>query len=102
VSCGIGDRLNATEYGDLKDKLRSPVMNIRNVIIRQTLSERFLEAFRFHVDQNEVYRKPPDTVINADVGLAPIPEDSYSSDSMTIFLSSLKVHLHPVSFSSVE
>ena len=60
------NRLNATEYGDLKDKLRSPIMNIRNIIIRQTLSERFLEAFRFHVEQNEAYRKPPDMVMHDD------------------------------------
>ena len=60
------NRLNATEYGDLKDKLRSPIMNIRNVIIRQTLSERFIEAFRFHVEQNEVYRKPPAMVTHDD------------------------------------
>jgi len=60
------NRLNATEYGDLKDKLRSPIMNIRNIIIRQTLSERFLEAFRFHVEQNEAYRKPPDMVMYYD------------------------------------
>lgn len=61
-------RLNATEYGDLKDKLRSPIMNIRNIIIRQTLSERFLEAFRFHVEQNQVYRKPPDMLLEQCVG----------------------------------
>lgn len=41
-------------------------MNIRNIIIRQTLSERFIEAFRFHVEQNEVYRKPPDMVTHGD------------------------------------
>ena len=44
-------------------------MNIRNIIIRQTLSERFLEAFRFHVEQNEVYRKPPDMVTRDDNAL---------------------------------
>jgi len=41
-------------------------MNIRNIIIRQTLSERFIEAFRFHVEQNEVYHKPADMVTYAD------------------------------------
>jgi len=44
-------------------------MNIRNVIIRQTLSERFLEAFRFHVEQNEAYQKPPDMVMHDDIKL---------------------------------
>jgi hypothetical protein len=66
-------RLNATEYSDLKDKLRSPIMNIRNVIIRQTMSERFLEAFRFQVDRNEVYRLPADMSVESCVGCMQVP-----------------------------
>jgi len=55
-------RLNAAEYSDLKDKLRSPIINARNVVIRQSLTDQFLEAFRYQVSQNEVFRKPPNMV----------------------------------------
>ena len=52
----------ATEYNDLKEKLQAPIRNARNVVIRQSLSDRFLEAFQQHVDGNPVYHKPPDVV----------------------------------------
>jgi len=64
IGCYLCVRLNAMEYQDLRDKLRSPVMNIRNVIIRQSLSERFLDAFKQQIERNEVYRKPSDLVSN--------------------------------------
>lgn len=55
-------RLNAAEYSDLKEKLRSPIINARNVVIRQSLTDQFLEAFRYQVSQNEVFRKPANMV----------------------------------------
>lgn len=54
--------MNATEYSDLKEKLHSPIRMARDVVIKQSLSDRFLDAFKKQVDQNEVYVKPPDMV----------------------------------------
>ena len=52
-------RLNAVEYSDLKDKLQTPIRAARDVVIRQSLSDRFLAAFREQVESNPVYRNPP-------------------------------------------
>lgn len=49
-------RLNSTDYGDLREKLQAPVRNARNVVIHQSLSDKFIEAFKEQVSQNEVYR----------------------------------------------
>ncbi|XP_071947963.1 E3 ubiquitin-protein ligase TM129-like [Antedon mediterranea] len=49
-------RINAAEYSDFKAKLRTPIINVRNVIIQETLTERFSEAFREQVISNGVYR----------------------------------------------
>ncbi|XP_073430527.1 E3 ubiquitin-protein ligase TM129 [Dendrobates tinctorius] len=48
-------RLNSTEYGDLKEKLRAPIRNAANVVIHQTLSDMFLDTFRTLVEANHVY-----------------------------------------------
>lgn len=61
-------RLNAMEYSDLKEKLRSPIVNARNVVIRQSLTDRFLEAFRHQVALNHVYRKSADLELETCVG----------------------------------
>ncbi|XP_038065092.1 E3 ubiquitin-protein ligase TM129-like [Patiria miniata] len=47
-------RLLSSDYKDLRDKLTVPVVNARNVVIQQTLTDRFLEAFR-----QQVHRNPP-------------------------------------------
>ena len=49
-------RLNSTDYGDLREKLQAPIRNARNVVIHQSLSDKFLEAFKEQVSQNEVYQ----------------------------------------------
>ncbi|CAJ0956116.1 unnamed protein product [Ranitomeya imitator] len=48
-------RLNSTEYGDLREKLRAPIRNAANVVIHQTLSDMFLDTFRSLVEANHVY-----------------------------------------------
>ena len=48
-------RLNSTDYGDLREKLQAPIRNARNVVIHQSLSDKFIEAFKEQVSQNEVY-----------------------------------------------
>ena len=55
-------RLNAMEYSDLKEKLRSPVRHAQDVIIHQSLSDRFLAAFREHAEKNEPSYKDPNMV----------------------------------------
>lgn len=44
--------LNALEYNDLKDRLSSPIRQARDIIIHQSLSHRFLSAFRHQVAEN--------------------------------------------------
>lgn len=51
-------RLNALDFRDLKDKVSMPIVNARNVVIQQTLTDRFLEAFRQQVDGNQRYVLP--------------------------------------------
>lgn len=55
-------RLNATEYQDLKDKLHVPVRNLRNIVIQQSISDRFLQAFREQIAQNNVFHKSAELV----------------------------------------
>ncbi|MFT7797451.1 E3 ubiquitin-protein ligase TM129 [Arapaima gigas] len=51
-------RLNSTEYGELREKLHAPIRNAANVVIHQTLSDLFLEAFKSHVEINQPYLLP--------------------------------------------
>ena len=51
-------RLNSAEYGDLREKLQAPIRNARNVVIHQSLSDRFVQAFRDQVEQNVTYKLP--------------------------------------------
>jgi len=44
--------VNAVEYQDMKDRLSAPIRNARNVVINQSLSDRFLNAFREQVEAN--------------------------------------------------
>ena len=50
------------EYSDLRTKTQSPVVNARNVMIQQTLTDRFLEAFRTQVNNNQPFFPPRDMV----------------------------------------
>ena len=51
------------EYSDLKDKLQTPIRTARDVVIRQSLSDRFLDAFRRQVESNPAYHKPAGEVM---------------------------------------
>ena len=44
--------LNAIEYKDMKDRLNAPIRNARDVVINQSLSDRFLTTFKEQVDVN--------------------------------------------------
>lgn len=48
-------RLQATEYSDLRNKIQSPIINARDIVIQQSLSDQFLEAFRHQVRLNPPY-----------------------------------------------
>uniref|UniRef100_A0A8C5P8V6 Transmembrane protein 129, E3 ubiquitin ligase n=1 Tax=Leptobrachium leishanense TaxID=445787 RepID=A0A8C5P8V6_9ANUR len=47
-------RLNSSDYGELKEKVRAPIRNATNVVIHQSLSDLFLETFRSQVEGNGV------------------------------------------------
>ncbi|XP_009469474.1 PREDICTED: E3 ubiquitin-protein ligase TM129 [Nipponia nippon] len=51
-------RLNSTEYGELREKLRAPISNAANVVIHQSLSDLFLETFTSLVEINQTYPVP--------------------------------------------
>lgn len=51
-------RLNSTEYGELREKLRAPISNAANVVIHQSLSDLFLETFTSLVEINQTYSIP--------------------------------------------
>ena len=49
-------RLNSLDYGELKDRLQAPLRNARNIVIHQSLSDRFVDAFKEQVYANGRYR----------------------------------------------
>lgn len=51
-------RLNSFDYKDLKDKLRTPIENARNIVIHQSLSEKFIQAFQETVHANPRHQLP--------------------------------------------
>ena len=51
-------RLLSTDYTDLCTKVSGVILNIRNIVFQQTLSDRFEEAFRDEVIQNGLYLSP--------------------------------------------
>lgn len=61
-------RLNAVEYNDLKEKIRGPIRVARDVVIHQTLSDRFLQVFAEQVNLNAPYQKPHDMELEHCVG----------------------------------
>ncbi|XP_069779857.1 E3 ubiquitin-protein ligase TM129 [Narcine bancroftii] len=48
-------RLNSTEYGELREKLHTPIRNAHNVVIHQSLSDMFLDTFKIQVELNQRY-----------------------------------------------
>ena len=48
-------RLISTDYNDLLNKVSAPILNVRNVVFQQTLTERFEEAFKEEVSRNGLY-----------------------------------------------
>jgi len=52
-------RLNAVDYGEYKAKVQTQITNTRNVIIKKSLTDRFIDAFISHVDKNPRYQYDP-------------------------------------------
>jgi hypothetical protein len=46
--------VNAMEYKEMKDRLNAPIRNARDIVINQSLSDRFLNAFREQVEANGI------------------------------------------------
>jgi len=53
-------RLNSFDFRDLKDKLQAPVQNARKILIQQSLSEKFIQAFYETASGNPKYRMNDD------------------------------------------
>ena len=61
IFCSAIDvRLNSLQYTTLRDRLMSPIRTARDVVIHQSLGDRFAAAFAEQVERNGVYRVPSD------------------------------------------
>ena len=58
-------RLNSLQYGELRDKLQAPIRTARNIVIQQSLSDRFAAAFLDQVRRNGVYCLPPGSPVSS-------------------------------------
>ncbi|KAK7479297.1 hypothetical protein BaRGS_00029467 [Batillaria attramentaria] len=61
-------RLNSLEYSDLRTKLQAQIQNARNIVVRQSLSDQFLEAFHHTVSQNPVFHPQPHVELDQCIG----------------------------------
>lgn len=58
VVVAVDVRLNSLQYTSLCDRLMSPIRTARDVVIHQSLGDRFAAAFAEQVHRNGVYRLP--------------------------------------------
>ncbi|XP_037534487.1 E3 ubiquitin-protein ligase TM129 [Nematolebias whitei] len=68
--------LNSTDYADLRLKLYAPLRNSPNVVIRQTISELFLDTFRAQVELNQPYTLPSGQEVELCIGCMQVPADA--------------------------
>lgn len=52
------------QYSQLHDKIQNPIRTARNVVIHQSLSDRFFSTFTEQVQRNGTYRIPPGSPVN--------------------------------------
>ncbi|XP_061691170.1 E3 ubiquitin-protein ligase TM129 isoform X2 [Syngnathoides biaculeatus] len=69
-------RLNSTEYAELREKVHAPIRNSASVVIRQTISELFLETFQAHVDLNQPYLLPSGQDVEPCIGCMQVPANT--------------------------
>ena len=62
-----GIRLNALQYGELKEKLQAPLREARGVIVRQSLGDQFIAAFEKQVEQNGYYNLPSSSPVRIEL-----------------------------------
>lgn len=62
--CYVGIRLNALQYGELKEKLHAPLREARGIIVQQTLGDMFTDAFKKQVEKNGVYNLPSSSPVS--------------------------------------
>ena len=48
----------------MKDRLQAPIRNARNIVIHQSLSDKFLDAFKIQVHSNARYRMRGDVTVS--------------------------------------
>lgn len=66
-------RVNSMEYNDLRVKLQAPLDNVRNIVIHRSLSDRFTDAFKTHVEQNSRYKLPAGMELEPCIGCMQTP-----------------------------
>ena len=64
-SPSLAIRLNSLQYGELRDKLQAPIRTARNIVIQQSLSDRFAAAFLDQVRRNGVYSLLPGSPVGS-------------------------------------
>ncbi|XP_013403390.1 E3 ubiquitin-protein ligase TM129 [Lingula anatina] len=69
-------RLNSLEYGDLKEKLQAPVRNAREIVIHQSLGDRFLLAFKEQIDKNARFNVAQDVELDSCIGCMLVPANT--------------------------
>ena len=62
-------RLNSLQYSELRDKLQAPIRTARNIVIQQSLSDRFAAAFLDQVRRNGIYFLPPGSPVGSSLAL---------------------------------
>ncbi|XP_075239628.1 E3 ubiquitin-protein ligase TM129-like [Convolutriloba macropyga] len=48
-------RLRSQEYHELRERLSAPVVNARNIVLKQSISERFVAAFKAGLAENDKF-----------------------------------------------
>ncbi|XP_059919397.1 E3 ubiquitin-protein ligase TM129 [Gadus macrocephalus] len=66
-------RLMSTEYSELREKLHAPIRSAANVVIHQTISDRFLDTFRAQADLNQPYLLPSEMEVELCIGCMQVP-----------------------------
>jgi len=66
-------RLNSLDFRDLKDKVQAPVQNARQIVIQQSLSEKFIQAFYETAMANPKYHQGNDDEAEQCIGCMQFP-----------------------------
>ena len=67
-------RMKSTEYRELENRTRGNIANVQNIAIYKSVSERFIEVFREHVEQNPKFSRENAEIENC-IGCMAVPAD---------------------------